>query len=91
MFHFFYRAENPNHYTESHGRWFTSRIINRIEENLVETKGGPYRLEGNLHTKTAKEYNTPQFIMDFFRKGFPERWDMYRDEWRTLIKQQRGT
>ena len=83
-------AENPNWHTESDGRWFTSRVISRIKSNLVQTKGGPYCLEGKMNFQLAFSYGTPQFILSAFKSGFPENWDMYREQWRKFTKQQRG-
>ena len=85
-----YSAENPNWHTESDGRWFTSRVISRIKSNLVQTKGGPYCLEGKMNFQLAFSYGTPQFILSAFKNGFPEKWDMYREQWRKFTKQQRG-
>ena len=85
-----YSAENPNWHTESDGRWFTSRVISRIKSNLVQTKGGPYCLEGKMNFQLAFSYGTPQFILSAFKSGFPENWDMYREQWRKFTKQQRG-
>ena len=85
-----YSAENPNWHTESDGRWFTSRVISRIKSNLVQTKGGPYCLEGKMNFQLAFSYGTPQFILSAFKSGFPEKWDMYREQWRKFTKQQRG-
>ena len=91
-FHFstFYRADNPNWHTDGGNRWFTSRVIDRVKPNLVETKGGPYCLEGKMNFQIAVKYNTPQFVMQNFKAGFPENWDMFREQWRKMIKQQRG-
>ena len=86
----YYSAENPNWHTESDGRWFTSRVISRIKSNLVQTKGGPYCLEGKMNFQLAFSYGTPQFILSAFKSGFPENWDMYREQWRKFTKQQRG-
>ena len=86
----YYRAENPNWHTELDGRWFTSRVISRIKSNLVQTKGGPYCLEGKMNFQLAFSYGTPQFILSAFKSGFPENWDMYREQWRKFTKQQRG-
>ena len=85
-----YSAENPNWHTESDGRWFTSRVISRIKSNLVQTKGGPYCLEGKMNFQLAFSYGTPQFILSAFKSGFPENWDMYREQWRKFTKHQRG-
>jgi hypothetical protein len=85
-----YSAENPNWHTESDGRWFTSRVISRIKSNLVQTKGGPYCLEGKMNFQLAFSYGTPQFILSAFKSGFPENWEMYREQWRKFTKQQRG-
>ena len=71
-------------------RWFTARVIDRIKPNLVIIKGGPYCLEGKMNFQTALRYNTPQFVMQNFKTGFPENWEMFRDQWQKLIKQQRG-
>ena len=83
----YYRAENPNWHTELDGRWFTSRVISRIKSNLVQTKGGPYCLEGKMNFQLAFSYGTPQFILSAFKSGFPENWETYREEWRKFIKQ----
>jgi len=79
---------NPN--GDGGNRWFTARVIDRIKPNLVITKGGPYCLEGEMNFQTALRYNTPQFVMQNFKTGFPENWEMFRDQWRKLIKQQRA-
>ena len=56
----------------------------------MQTKGGPYCLEGKMNFQLAFSYGTPQFILSAFKSGFPEDWDMYREQWRKLTKQQRG-
>ena len=57
--------DNPNHYKD---RWVSSRIVERVKNNLVKTKGGnTYCLEGAMHSGLCRHYKTPQFIIMGFR------------------------
>ena len=57
--------DNPNHYKD---RWVSSRIVERVKNNLVKTaKGTTYCLEGAMHSGLCRHYNTPQFIIMGFR------------------------
>ena len=82
---FNFSAEIPNR-----KGFFTSRVISRIKSNLVQTKSGPYCLDGKMNFELALSYGAPQFILSAFKIGFPENWEMYREQWRKFTKQQRG-
>ena len=57
--------DNPNHHKD---RWVSSRITERLKNNLVKTaKGTTYCLEGAMHSGLCRHYKTPQFIIMGFR------------------------
>jgi len=69
-------------------RWKTSKIRRRRRGYLVETSGSAYVLEGKLNRRLAEETNMPQFIIHAFQDGFPENWEVYRDQWKLFLHEQ---
>ena len=76
--------------SEMSSRYMTSRIVRRISSNVIGTKKRIYVLEGPLAIKDIEEelkHQTPQFIMDRFKFGFPENWDRLVKHWTRLENQ----
>ena len=70
---------DPSHYKD---RYITSKVLERKNSNLVITKGGEYWLEGNLNMNEAMKHATPDFIIESFAHGVPEKWKKFTKDWR---------
>eukprot|EP00092_Neocalanus_flemingeri_P036853 GFUD01040114.1.p1 GENE.GFUD01040114.1~~GFUD01040114.1.p1 ORF type:complete len:1103 (-),score=286.31 GFUD01040114.1:106-3414(-) len=76
-------------------RWLSSKIVKRLSSNRVATKKGTvYVLVGQLVVRNIEGENvgdatTPNFIIDKFKDGFPEKWERLTKHWIKLNDQTR--
>ena len=65
-------------------RYMTSRIVRRVNNVTIGTKKTLYVLEGELMLRdfdTSKIGQTPFFILDKFKHGFPANWEKLVKHW----------